>query len=225
MNHRAVAPRGDDYALACSRTFWSISHVGINEGSLGHRSALSHRQFPHMHLNGHTHTGLIEHSQMIFAYMLKCTEIESLTMPISAQSVGKDTNTNTWNRMAVSDTMRFKVSEHRVKASTRHIQNSTVLCSASQRFITWNTKRPQYKAQILSAILLKTFGIGQKRRELFTTPPELLLLLLSYFICAEHICMQELVQKHLWERRRHLWMEKLLKYIIDARSAWNIEPL
>lgn len=43
---------------------------------------------------------------------------------------------------------------------------------------------PQYKAQILSANLLKTFGIGQNRRELFSIPLRLLLLLLSYLMFA-----------------------------------------
>lgn len=102
MRHQAVAPRGDDYAHALTHTlvssFSSISHVGFNEGSLGHRSALSHRQFPHMHLDGHAHTELIEQSHTPSASMLKCTETS-----ISAESVGKDANT--WNRMAVSDTI------------------------------------------------------------------------------------------------------------------------
>lgn len=129
MSHLAVAPWGDDYAHACTHTlvssFSSIksSHVGFNEGSLGHRSALSHRQLPHMHLDGHAHTELIEQSHTPSASMLKCTEIGSLPTSVSAESAGKDVNT--YNRMAVSDTMRFKVSEHRIIASTRHIQNST----------------------------------------------------------------------------------------------------
>lgn len=76
-----------------------------------------------MHLDGHAHTELIEQSHMPSASMLKCTEITSLPTSISAESVGKDANT--WNRMVISDTMRFKVSEHRIIASTRHIQNST----------------------------------------------------------------------------------------------------
>lgn len=182
MSHQAVAPWGDDYAHACTHTlvssFSSIksSHVGFNEGSLGHCSALSHRQLPHMHLDGHANAELSEQSHTPSESMLKCTEIGSLPSSISAESVGKDVNT--WNRMAVSDMMRFKVSEHRIILGTFRTP-PLVLCSASQCFITWNIKIPQYKAQILSANLLKVFGIGQNRRELFSIPLRLLLILLS----------------------------------------------
>lgn len=100
-----------------------LKHQSFNEGSLGHRSAISHRRFPHMYLDGHAHTELIEQSHTPSASMLKGTEIGSLPTSISAESVGKDADT--WNRMAVSDTMCFEVSEHRILASTRHIQNST----------------------------------------------------------------------------------------------------
>lgn len=76
-----------------------------------------------MHLDGYAHIELIMQSHTPSASRLKYTEIGSLPTSISAESVGKDANT--WNRMTISDTMRFKVSEHRIIASTRHTQNST----------------------------------------------------------------------------------------------------